>query len=198
MIKQQGSRFRLYTADGSRPLGPWTTQEKAQAQDAAIKASQAGRHAERKEPMPRKLAGWARRKVRNARRATGKAISDAEVVATIQKEAKAAGATLQHDGKGGVDPRITLAVFRRDGWECSNENCPTPKKDLTLDHISGHAKEIEHDSEAKKRGDLKQGIKLGHIDNVAALHTLCAACHNEVHDRERALENGKKPPPMRG
>ena len=33
MIKQKGNRFRLFTADGSRPLGPWTTQEKAQAQD---------------------------------------------------------------------------------------------------------------------------------------------------------------------
>ena len=101
--------------------------------------------------MPRKLEGWARRKVKASRRAAGKAMSDAEVVATIQREAKAAGATLEKDGKGGVDPRIALTVFRRDRWRCSNENCPTPKKDITLDHISGHAKEIKKDPEAKNR-----------------------------------------------
>ena len=148
--------------------------------------------------MPRKLAGWARRKVKASRHQAAKAKTDADVVATIQREAKANGATLEKEGKGGVDPRIALAVFRRDHWECSNENCPTPKKDITLDHISGHAKEIEKDPEAKNRKDLKHGISLGHINDPAALHTLCAACHDEVHNRERALENGKKPPPMRG
>ena len=148
--------------------------------------------------MPRNLEGWAHRKVKAARRAAGKAMSNAEVVATIQREAKEHGTTLENDGKGGVDPRICLAVFRRDHWRCSNEHCPTPQKELTLGHISGHPKEIAKDPEAKKRKDLKQGIALGHINDLAALHAICAACHDEVHSRERAIENGKKPPAMRG
>ena len=44
MIKRvAGNRFRLFTANGSRPLGPPTTREKALAQERAIKASQAAR-----------------------------------------------------------------------------------------------------------------------------------------------------------
>ena len=148
--------------------------------------------------MARKLEGWARRKITAGRRAAGKAMSDADVVATIQREAKEHGTTLEKDGKGGVDPRIALTVFRRDHWRCSNEHCPTPQKDLTLDHISGHPKEIAKDPEAKNRKDLKQGIALGHVNDPKALHAICAACHDEVHQRERAIENGKTPPPMRG
>ena len=148
--------------------------------------------------MPRKYEGWATRKVHAVRRKAGKSMSDAEVVATIQREAKAAGATLENEGKGGVDPRICLAVFRRDHWRCSNKHCPTPQKELTLDHISGHPKEIAKDPEAKKRKDLKQGIALGHVNDPKALHAICAACHDSVHQRERAIENGKAPPPMRG
>ena len=44
MIKRvSGNRFRLFTANGSRPLGPPTTREKAIKQEQAIKASQAAR-----------------------------------------------------------------------------------------------------------------------------------------------------------
>lgn len=42
MIKKlKNGKFRLYTSDGSRPLGPPTTREKAVAQEKAIKARQA-------------------------------------------------------------------------------------------------------------------------------------------------------------
>ena len=44
MIKRlPGNRFRLFTSDGKRPLGPPTTREKALAQERAIKAAQAAR-----------------------------------------------------------------------------------------------------------------------------------------------------------
>ena len=44
MIKRVGNgKFRLFTADGSRPLGPATTRAKALAQEKAIKAAQAAR-----------------------------------------------------------------------------------------------------------------------------------------------------------
>ena len=77
--------------------------------------------------MPRKYEGWAARKVKASRRKAGQAMSDAEVVATIQKEAKAAGATLANNGKGGLDPRLALKVFRRDHFACQVPNCKTPK-----------------------------------------------------------------------
>jgi hypothetical protein len=116
----------------------------------------------------------------------------------IRREAKAAGATLKSDGEGGLAPSLALGVFRKYKWRCSNENCPTPKKDLDLDHISGHPQEIAADKGARNRKDLKRGIKLGHVNKIEALHVLCAVCHSKCHDRERAIDEGKRPPPMRG
>lgn len=148
--------------------------------------------------MPRKYLAWARRRIKADRKAAAKGKGKADVVAQIQKEAKAHGATLANDGKGGLDPELALKVFRRDKWRCSNENCPTPKEDLDLDHISGHPDEIEEDPEAKERKDLKEGVELGHVDDPDALHVLCKKCHDAVHSRERAIEQGQKPKPMRG
>ena len=116
----------------------------------------------------------------------------------IRREAKAAGATLKSDGEGGLRPSLALGVFRKGKWRCSNEDCPTPKKDLDLDHVSGHAREVAEDPSARKRKDLKRAIKLGHVSKEAALHVLCAKCHDRVHSREREIDDGKKPEPMRG
>lgn len=38
-IKREGSAYRLYTKDGSRPLGPKTSKAKAERQERAIEAS---------------------------------------------------------------------------------------------------------------------------------------------------------------
>jgi 5-methylcytosine-specific restriction endonuclease McrA len=116
----------------------------------------------------------------------------------IKLEAKAAGATLKSDGEGGLRPSLALGVFRKGGWKCSNEDCPTPKKDLDLDHVSGHAEEIAQDPKARKRKDLKRAITLGHVNKIDALHILCARCHSSAHDREREIDAGKKPDPMPG
>lgn len=146
-------------------------------------------------------ARWARRSERRSTHENAKAMRAARIVATIQREAKEHGATLSNGGKGGLDPALALRVFRRDGYKCTNEDCPTPRKNLDLDHISGHAKEIAEDPKAKKNPVLKKGVKLGHVDKAAALHVLCRECHvgeDGVHERENAIEDGKKPPPMRG
>jgi hypothetical protein len=148
--------------------------------------------------MPRKFLGWARRRSRADNRAQTKAKVRADNLAQIRAEAARNGATLETDGEGGVDPAIALEVFRRDNWRCSNEDCPTPQENLTLDHISGHPNEIAEDAGASNRADLKAGIKLGHIDDPEALHALCARCHARVHQRERAIQQGDKPQAMRG
>jgi hypothetical protein len=47
MIVRSGNRFRLMTHDGARALGPWTTLERARAQERAV---QAHKHAVRRNP----------------------------------------------------------------------------------------------------------------------------------------------------
>lgn len=148
--------------------------------------------------MPRKFPSWARRRIRADRKAAAKSKDNNAVVKQIQEEAEENGATLANEGKGGLDPNLALEVFRRDDWRCSNEDCPTPKEDLDLDHISGHAKEIEEDADASEDEDLEEGVELGHVDDPDALHVLCKPCHDRVHDRERAIEDDEEPKPMRG
>ena len=144
--------------------------------------------------MPRVLERWARRHASKVTRAAGKAAGKQDVVATIQREAKAAGATLAHDGKGGLDPKLALTVFRRDHFACSVPNCKTPKDQVDLDHIGGHAHELEQDPKAAAW--LKAEAKKGKENTPDGLHVLCMRHHNLVHQRDRAIEADKKPPPM--
>jgi len=116
----------------------------------------------------------------------------------LRREARAAGATLATGGKGGLPPSLVLGRMRRDKYRCQNEDCPDPQKDLTVDHISGHPKEIAADPGARNRKDLKRGIKLGHVNTIDAIHTVCATCHDFIHERERQIDSGKKPEPMPG
>jgi 5-methylcytosine-specific restriction endonuclease McrA len=116
----------------------------------------------------------------------------------LRREARQAGATLESNGEGGLPPSLVLGRMRRDGYRCSNEDCPNPKKDLTVDHISGHPKEIHADPKARKRADLRRGIAAGHVSTMDAIHTICARCHDQVHTRERQIDDGKKPDPMPG
>ena len=144
--------------------------------------------------MPRVLERWARRHARAATKEVGKAAGKQNLVATIQREAKAAGATLAHDGKGGLDPRLALKVFRRDHFACSVPNCKTPKDQADLDHIGGHAHELEQDPKAAAW--LKAEAEKGKENTPDGLHVLCKRHHDMVHQRDRAIEAGKKPPPM--
>lgn len=139
------------------------------------------------------LRAWARGKKR-----AGVSLED-RVVHRIQREARAHGATLAHGGKGGIDPRLALRVFRRSGWRCENPDCPTPRRDLDLDHQSGHPQEILQDPKARKDPGDRAAARAGDDPkDDRFLHVLCAKCHDRVHDRERAIEKGKRPRPMRG
>lgn len=190
MIKESKGKFRLYTKNGARPLGPWTTKEKAEAQERAIQANKHG---------SRSMQRWGRRHAKKEQRKVGQAQDDAAVVATIQREAKEHGATLAHDGKGGLDPKLVLERMRAADWRCENPYCPTPKEALDCDHSSGHRREIFESLKQWTNPKLRaaateaDGPKDDHFVSI-----LCQKCHDAVHERERAIENGKQPPPMRG
>lgn len=144
---------------------------------------------------PAATKGWARR----AGPAKGaRAAREAMVVRQIQREARRHGATLAHGGKGGIDPRLALRLFRRAHWRCENPNCPAPKKDLDLDHQSGHPKEIREDPKARRDPKARAAARDPDPKDDRFLHVICAACHDAVHNRERAIEGGKKPRPMPG
>lgn len=141
----------------------------------------------------RAVSAWARRK------GAGPRSPEDRVVRRIQREARAAGATLAHGGKGGIDPRVALKVFRRARYRCENPDCPAPRKGLDLDHQSGHPKEILEDPKARKDPGDRAAARAGDDPkDDRFLHVLCAKCHDRVHDRERAIDAGKKPRPMRG
>ena len=186
MIRERAGKFRLYTKDGARPLGPWTTKEEAEAQERAVQANKHG--------SGRSMQRWGRRHAKKERRKVGSARDDAAVVETIRREAKERGSTLARDGEGGLDPRLALKVFRRDDYKCQVPNCETPREKADLDHIGGHAHELEQDPEAKAW--LKREAAKGKENTEDGLHVLCARHHDMVHQRERAIESGKQPPPM--
>lgn len=137
----------------------------------------------------RALAKW-------ANKTADKPVADTGTVLKIQQEAKAHGATLANGGKGGLDPALALKVFRQGGWKCDVDGCKTPKTNLDLDHISGHAAEIKQDPDARTNPKLLKGVALGHVDKPEALHVICKRHHDEAHNRDRAIVDGKKPPAM--
>jgi len=144
--------------------------------------------------MPLKMLTWAQRKTTRARKLAVKAKSQADVVKQIQKEAKENGASLKNAGEGGLDPELALEVFRRASFTCQVPGCKTAKQDLDLDHIGGHAHELEQDPKAAAW--LKAEAAKGKQNTPEGLHAVCARHHDLFHDRERDIEQGEKPRPM--
>lgn len=140
---------------------------------------------------------WARHRVKAQHDEHKVDRNNPQVVAQIQKEAKANGATLAHGGRGGLDPKVALAAFRRGKWTCSVPGCKTPKKGVDLDHPSGHKQEIQQDPEARDNKPLKKAAALGHSStDPKALRVVCVRHHTDFHNRERAIERGQKPNPV--
>lgn len=145
--------------------------------------------------MPYKFGtDWARRTLGAARKDRRTAKEGSDLRQQLVDEAKAAGANLANEGEGGLDPALALKVFQRDKFTCCIPKCSTPKKDLDLDHLSGHPLELAEDPEADKW--LKEQAKKPKDDSMGGLHVICKRHHDLVHERERALEDGKKPPEM--
>ena len=129
-----------------------------------------------------------------SKRYAAKVMSDDAIRAKIRRMAKLSGATLANDGKGGLDPKLALEAFKRGKFRCSVPGCKPPKDKVDLDHIGGHAHELEDDPQAAAW--LKAEAEKGKENTPEGLHTLCARHHDMVHQRERAIDDGNTPPPM--
>ena len=129
-----------------------------------------------------------------SKRYAAKVMSDDAIRAKIRRMAKLAGATLANDGKGGLEPKLALEAFKRGKFRCSVPGCKTPKDKVDLDHIGGHAHELEEDPKAAAW--LKAEAEKGKENTPEGLLTLCVRHHDMCHQRENAIENGNTPPPM--
>jgi 5-methylcytosine-specific restriction endonuclease McrA len=91
----------------------------------------------------------------------------------IRKEAHQRGASLHSGGKGGLPSTLVLGVFRRDEWKCKKCGGQT---DLLVHHKAGLDAPIS-------RWLLRKG-KSNTPNNIV---TLCARCHDCIHDEDREV-----------
>lgn len=94
----------------------------------------------------------------------------------LRREAKAAGATLQNNGEGNLDPSLVLNVMRRDGMKCAE--CGS-REELTIHHKAN----LENPTKYERKFDP-------HGKRPRDLVTWCAEDHEERHeeDHEETLE----------
>ena len=95
-------------------------------------------------------------------------------LAKMQREAKAAGATLATGGKGGLPPSMCLGAFRRHEWKCA---ACGGKKDLTIHHVA----HLENPSPKM----VRFGKKLDQRNDPKAVECVCQKCHDRIHQRDR-------------
>lgn len=112
---------------------------------------------------------------------------EARTLRLIQREARRNGATLAHQGKGGLPPGLVLHVLRRDEWKCPS--CGT-RKNLGIHHKGGIV-------------ESKWLSKQGHQNKASNLVTICdkpddpknaelkadgtvkKPCHDRAHEKAR-------------
>jgi cytochrome c553 len=97
--------------------------------------------------------------------------NEQKALAKLQAEAKQQGATLATGGKGGLPPSLVLGVMRRDEYKC--KKCGE-SKDLSVHHKAGTPNLV---SRAMRRK--------GHSNDPNNLVTVCAGCHDDVHQEDR-------------
>lgn len=108
-------------------------------------------------------------------------VEERNALRKTREEAKAAGATLATDGEGGIPPSQALGVFRRCEWKCM---LCGGQDDLSLHHKA----HLENPSPKMKR----LGRRLEKND-PKSLVACCAACHDNVHNADRANVEGNEP-----
>lgn len=100
----------------------------------------------------------------------------------MRREAKAGGATLHNDGRGGLPPSRVLGVMRRDEWRC--KKCGGNQR-LSLHHKS------EHMADPKARARSRLLRREGRVDAASNLATICQSCHDAIHQEDRK-EHGEQ------
>lgn len=96
----------------------------------------------------------------------------------LRMEAKAAGTVLSSAGRGGLSPSLVLHVFRRDHYKC---------KVCGGNGVGKGGVQIHH------KGNLENPVSKwlegkGRSNDPNNLVTICKACHDNVHDDDRARE----------
>lgn len=87
----------------------------------------------------------------------------------LRKEAKEHGATLESNGKGGLNPSLVLTVMRRDDYTC--KRCDK-NQHLTVHHKGGIV-------------ESKWLSQKGHKNEPQNIVTLCADCHDQIHEQAK-------------
>lgn len=130
--------------------------------------------------MSKTLAEWAGRQARRDKAAArparaGLSAPERRALHLLRREAKAAGASLENRGRGGLSPSLVLHVMRRDGYAC--KLCEGREHALTLHHKGGVV---------EKRWVALRGPR----NEPSSLLTVCGPCHDRVHAeyREAAAE----------
>ena len=96
-------------------------------------------------------------------------------LAKMQREAKAAGATLATGGRGNLPPSMVLGCLRRDNFAC--KLCGG-KKDLTVHHKA----HLENPSPKM----VRFAKKVDQRNDPKAIVTVCTDCHTLIHNGDRA------------
>lgn len=93
----------------------------------------------------------------------------------IQKEAKQVKSFLTTGGKGGLPPSLVLGVMRRDKYTCKTCGQKGSKENggLGVHHKGGVA-------------ESKWLSAKGHTNDPNNLVSICANCHDKVHEKARA------------
>jgi hypothetical protein len=99
-----------------------------------------------------------------------------QALARIQREAKRTGSELASGGKGGLDSRLVLQVFRRDKYRC--KTCGQLGNIARNGGLSVHHKGGIVDSEWLSNK--------GHENSLNNLVSICADCHDKEHEKAKA------------
>lgn len=94
---------------------------------------------------------------------------------SFRMQAHDKGITLASSGRGGLLPSLVWRVMRRDNWQCKvcGGHGEGDEGGLTVHHVGGI---LESDWLAKK----------GHKNVPSDLVTICARCHDRIHQKARA------------
>ena len=126
--------------------------------------------------MARPLEVWKRDHARRENKRPDLSREERRALHRLRMEAKAKGVPLSSAGRGGLSPSLVLHVFRRDDYTC--KVCGQAGREsggIQLHHKGG----VENPA---SRWLAKQG-KSNDPNNIV---TICKACHDRLHDDDRA------------